>query len=427
LEGPSSSPVMSRRLASSCALVLVANGVVLRKSGMESTDLGNSSALPTNAEIKAKWDKMDDFLEIMFTLACKWKHGKDIHGKAVEYGSTAERGGKLVNAQQVMAYKEELRAKNVQQLNSACGMIVANGKGKCQRGCAERWGDAMTKRVTCSDKCTTAYANFETSCRTKAANLQKVYAMKVQMAESRETCYEGYCSKIPTAWMKADAAAMSAEVDTQCNNQCSAAAIETRCEQKWQLEVDFLRGSVEQKCHDESIVVSCFEAEKGKASTAYDTCTSTNKGTCDTQFADCKTKGNVDNTFASAKEFCEKRKTMCTEQVTQQCLDENKGALEAAKSKCEQDAKTGEETCVSDGLTAKETETKEQCKTDLAPKCVDECKKTCQVDKMNQCLTNLADTGDPAEMFCTDFWKLLHDSTEVDPLTGDPIVLLARA
>ena len=28
------------------------------------------------------------------------------------------------------------------------------------------------------------------------------------------------------------------------------------------------------------------------------------------------------------------------------------------------------------------------------------------------------------EMFCSDLWRLLHESSEIDPLTGEPIVLL---
>ena len=28
--------------------------------------------------LEEKWDKMDDFLEVMFTMACTAKHGKDV-------------------------------------------------------------------------------------------------------------------------------------------------------------------------------------------------------------------------------------------------------------------------------------------------------------------------------------------------------------
>merc|ERR1719282_2087499 len=40
----------------------------------------SGSEVPSDAEIKKKWDNMDEFLRIMFTMACKWKHGKDVQG-----------------------------------------------------------------------------------------------------------------------------------------------------------------------------------------------------------------------------------------------------------------------------------------------------------------------------------------------------------
>lgn len=396
-------------------------GVVVRSQKAESGLLVNSSAIPTNAEIKEKWDKMGEFMEIMFIMACKWKHGKDVHGAAVAKGKS----GDFVDQKQVVAFKEELRSKNVRQLANACGSIVGSGKGKCRQSCGDRWGQLMGKRSACDGKCVAVYKAFESGCRSKAANLEKVYAMKVQMATSRERCYEGHCGKIPTVWMKADAAAMNSEVTKQCDNQCTEKRIKTRCDQKWQLEVDFVRGDIENKCFEESTVVSCFDTEKGTISTDYDTCVSKDKGTCDTQFDECKTKGKADANFKSAKEFCEKRKEMCVEQVDKSCLKENKEALDKAKAKCEKEGKDGEDKCVDEKMTAKETEVVDKCKTDLPPKCKADCKKSCEVDKMQSCLSNLSD-DDPSEAFCTDFWHLLHESGEVDPMTGDPIVLLSQ-
>jgi len=50
--------------------------VSIVSSGAESNE--------TAAEIKAKWDKMDEFLKIMFQIACKWKHKNDVQGEAKE-------------------------------------------------------------------------------------------------------------------------------------------------------------------------------------------------------------------------------------------------------------------------------------------------------------------------------------------------------
>ena len=46
----------------------------------------------TATEIKAKWDKMDEFLKIMFQIACKWKHGADVRGEAREKLTDGEIG-----------------------------------------------------------------------------------------------------------------------------------------------------------------------------------------------------------------------------------------------------------------------------------------------------------------------------------------------
>merc|ERR1740123_2737995 len=84
----------------------------------------------------------------MFNLACQWKHGRDVHGRAQEYAQGGD-----VTKQQIDAFKKELRSKQVQQLTNACGAIVANNKGKCRQSCSARWGEAMAQRSSCVGKC----------------------------------------------------------------------------------------------------------------------------------------------------------------------------------------------------------------------------------------------------------------------------------
>lgn len=73
---------------------------------------------------------------------------------------------------------------------------------------------------------------------------------------------------------------------------------------------------------------------------------------------------------------------------------------------------------------AKEEEEKEVagCVEKRMPSCDDDCHASCNTDKMNTCLDNLGSTSDATADFCTDFWHLLHESSEIDPETGRPII-----
>lgn len=375
---------------------------------------------PNITAIHEKWDKMDDFLEAMFTISCKWKHGKDVNGLAAE----KLQNGELNSASEVRAFKKKTHEKNVGHVTEACGLIVASGKGKCRQGCADRWGEAMDKRSQCDGKCVLAYGNFEKQCTQKAEHLEKVYASKLSAAKARETCYEGFCGEFPSVWLK-DADAMTAERNARCEPYCAEALVEQRCQMKWQLQVDFVKNDVTSSCFSQGTVKECFKTEQEAASSAQGQCASDGKATCQSQYETCKTDGKVDTAARQAKEFCDERLKMCETQVTKRCLDEHKTALEAGRVKCEGSDAESLEKCQSDKLAEKEKETVASCKEERGPKCTDECHAKCNVEKMNGCLKNLESDYDPTEMFCKDFWQLLHESSEVDPVTGNPIVLLA--
>mmetsp|Transcript_91585 Transcript_91585/g.262363 ORF Transcript_91585/g.262363 Transcript_91585/m.262363 type:complete len:418 (+) Transcript_91585:99-1352(+) len=410
---------MKTVLAAAC--MSAAGAVVVQNQGSSFLARQQSSAdPPSNKEIHEKWDKMDDFMEIMFTIACKWKHGKDVDGATSE----ALKKGK-VDGPGAMVFKKGIQKDNLQGLTSACGMVVASGEGKCRQGCADRWGKAMGKRNACDGKCVASYDQFESRCKAKVANLEKVYEMKVTAENSRNTCYNGHCKEFPQVWMKATEADMTTEVETQCKKRCTPEQITARCETKWTLQVDFLRDSVKSKCAAESGVTDCFTTKTADVSAAYDKCSSEGKTTCETQATECSTKGNADKSLKQAGEFCAERKKMCLEQVDTNCLADNKAGLGEAEGECEAEAKTAFEKCEDDALAAKETESLSLCNSDLTPKCLEDCGKKCDVATMQTCLTNLKSKSDPAEEFCTDFWKLLHESSEIDPITGDPIVLLS--
>eukprot|EP00928_Gymnodinium_smaydae_P075620 TRINITY_DN58630_c0_g1_i1.p1 TRINITY_DN58630_c0_g1~~TRINITY_DN58630_c0_g1_i1.p1 ORF type:complete len:481 (-),score=122.55 TRINITY_DN58630_c0_g1_i1:51-1376(-) len=398
------------RSSSSSAALVVREG--------EGEDPADSVA--KSAEIKEKWDKMDEFLKVMFTMACKWKHGKDVSGAAAE----KLKNGELEN-DEVAGYKKKLQEQNLQGLTQACGRISASGKASCRSGCGDRWGEAAEKRADCDKKCVAVYDKFDAGCAAKAENLEKVYKMKLSAAEARNRCYEGFCPSFPTVWTQADEASMTSELTSQCASQCSEASIEVACRKKWQLEVDFKRSNITQQCFDQSKVKACFSEKKAAASAAQDTCASDGKTTCGTQHDDCMSKSQAASAPPEAKAACDERKKMCLKQVTDSCLANHRAALDAAQADCEKADTAEAKQCESDALTDAMTKDMETCKTQKTSSCPKDCAAKCGVEKLSTCLTNLKSEHDPAKDFCEDLWGLLHGSSEVDPVTGNPIVLLA--
>lgn len=401
-----------------------AGAALLRQGAAASRSLDEDDALAANLtipEIQEKWDKMDDFVGIMFKLACKWKHGKDVNGLTAEKLKNGE-----ISRDETVDFKKEKQAQNVQYLKEACGRIVAQNQGKCRQNCAARWGVAKGKRAECDKKCVTVYTNFEKSCISKAEDLKMVYDSKLKAASARKQCRQGHCAEIPSVWMKDSEADMKTEAEAQCGNQCTADKVKLTCDRKWLLQVDFLTPSVKSACFSEGKAKTCFDGEKATASTAHGQCTSSGKGTCDSQFTKCKQDGKTDATFKDAQAFCDERKKMCEAQVTKQCEEEHKKALEAGKDKCMKADASAFETCVTTKLGEQETAEKSKCVTETTASCPKDCLAKCNVASLNQCLGNLKSNSDEAEMFCENFWRMLRESSELDPATGDPVVFLAE-
>lgn len=395
----------------------------LRHRGYEevaerSLSIVNSSSLePTpSKEIHAKWDKMDEFLKIMFTIACKAKHGKDIDGLAAEKLKEGE-----IEHTELGDFKKDLHQENLVDLVQDCGMITANGAESCRAGCGERWGNKMEKRSDCDRKCVTTYKRFEKSCKGKAEHLEKVYGMKLKAAAARKTCFEGFCEPFPTVWMISKEADMAAERDELCKKRCTKDQIKVSCEQKWRLTVDFKTADITQACHDEGKVKECFSKKKADEDKKHSTCDGDGKKSCGGQFDECTKKGGKDG-----EAMCTERRDMCEKQVTKKCLDDHKVALGKAQDDCEKTDAEAASKCESEKLTKAQEDHMKECEADRAKSCPGDCKSKCKTDKLHTCIGNLKSDHDPAGDFCEDFWTLLHDSSEVDPVTGDPIVLLQK-
>lgn len=372
-------------------------------------------------KIHEKWDKMDDFLEIMYMLACTAKHGKDVEGKAAEALKEGE-----ISGDEVVDFKKKIQKENINELMKACGMIVAKGEKPCRERCQEGYGDNAEERNECDNKCVEAYGKFEASCQAKTNNLGKIYDMKLAAANARKTCHEGHCPAFPTVQMMDDAAKQAEEVTKLCEKRCTDDYIKTQCEHKWTVDYDFKVPAVRSECFGKSKAKDCYAKKEEEVSGEEEKCQDKGKGTCEKQFDECNKKGETDKNFKEGAEFCDERKKMCESQVTDSCLKEHKAGLDKAEKECEKESEEELKTCEDETLEKMEKEEVEACVKEDGPKCKDHCAdKDCNVEKMNSCLDKLKDDNDGGEMFCQDFWHLLHESSEVDPSTGNPIVLLA--
>jgi len=373
----------------------------------------------TATEIKAKWDKMDEFLKIMFQIACKWKHGADVRGEVREKLTDGE-----IGRNEVADTKAQLQARNVQDMKQACGRITATFKEKCRTGCGDRWNEAMEKRSECDGKCVKVYDKFESTCDDKSANLGEVYEMSLKDAAARKQCHEGYCSAFPTVWMKTDKAEMEAERDKGCEGKCTEKSIKLACQRQWQLQADFVGDKVASACFEKGTTKACFDGKKETASQKQETCSSGGKTGCTTQYDECVTAGKTDESHPDAGAFCTERKKMCQSQVVEGCLAEHKSALDAAQKSCETADAATQTVCKEEAMAAKQEAASDKCIAEKTPACTANCNKKCDVGALDGCLANLKSEYDPTTEFCGEVWHLLQKSSEIDPVTGDPIVFL---
>lgn len=406
-------------------LVAPAAGASLRRSAGDP---------PKPADTKAKWEKMDDFLGTMFTMACKWKHGKDVAGAAAE----KLKNGDVKGADGYAAEVKDIQAGNVKGLQKACGLIVSEHLKACREGCATRnSGIGFTKiagqysdgtaerRNECDKKCVSTYNTFEMRCASQADNLKRVYDQVSSKAGAQKQCYEGHCKAFPMVWMKSDDKAMKDEVKKQCEKRCTDKNVKAGCQQKWAAEIDFVSAKVNSDCAEASGVSECIDGKKGDVSGKYKSCQSDSKKDCESAHKKCTTDGNADKNFKDAKGFCDDRKTMCLEQANEKCQKENKANLAEAEGECKAKASKELTKCQDDTLAKLEKDSEKKCIAKRGPTCKKDCNASCEVGKMKTCLAALKTKDDPGKMFCKDLWGLLHGTAEVDPVTGDPISLLS--
>jgi len=327
-------------------------------------------------------------------------------------------------------YKGKIQAENVVGVKRACGMITSKGEKSCRESCAKRLGsmdaNVMKKRMECDRKCISGYAAFESSCLNKADELQEVNKIKQKMAKAKKACYEDHCHDFPTVWLKAKKD-QADEVDKNCDVGCKEDRIKAKCEKKFALDIDFTMSKLKTECQGESEMDSCIADHKSDADTEESDCSSSGKQDCKDDYGTCKGRLKKDAQDASAMEFCEERKKKCLSQSDDTCLTAHEKTMKTGEKECEDEDDDRQKECVEEKVDEAAETFVDECVAETTPKCDEECHdKWCNTDEMNTCLDNLGSTSELAGEFCTDFWHLLHESSAVDPETGDPIVLLSR-
>lgn len=323
-------------------------------------------------DIKDKWDKMGQFLEIMFVIACRQKHKTDVHGLAVH--KMKNEGLTLKEFNEV---KRDIHDKNLVELKQACGMIVAKGEKNCRLGCAESFNAKLELRQECDQKCVKSYENFQKTCMSKAGDLEVVYKQEVETQENMQKCLIEHCERFPTVYTK-EKEDQKAEVEAQCDKYCEEDRVEQRCGMKVRRDEAFWGGAIKDDCWGKTNKVQeCYEKEK-------------------------KVEGPDG--------------ILTPEQLKEE--------LGKAKKKCEAESEKEFKKCVDESFEKRREEELKTCVKEGQPQCKKDCAKTCEVDRMNACLDKADIYGNPTQDYCSSMWKFLHESSDVDPVTGMPIVLI---
>lgn len=369
-------------------------------------------------EIHKKWDKMDKALEILFTIGCSWVHGKDVQGAVLE----KVKKGEVETAEAIRGAIEEQQASNVELMKRGCGMVVAMGEKTCRQGCATRWNEMMEKRDDCDGKCEKVYDKFETNCMAHAGSLAEVYKAAQKKMEAQQKCYRTYCEDFGTVWTKSEEE-QEAELDKQCGEYCTDKKVKMRCERKFNLNYDFISSGIASKCSEAKTAGTCFSDGKSEVTEEQKSCKKEGEAGCAKAASECEEKGKVGEQPREAQQACDARKKMCTEQSAKKCMDEFNKGMDDLSKKCGKEGGDEFEKCKDDKMKEAEESQVKECVGKGKPKCDEDCHGKCDIGKMKGCLKNLEQDSDPVKELCTDFWHLMHETSAVDPTTGDPIAL----
>jgi len=147
-----------------------------------------------NPEIKKKYDALGDVFGIMFVIACRAKHSKDVKGEAK---AILEARDDKWNWDGYLEEMKKIQKDNIGDLKETCGQIPAKGLPKCRGGCADHHGDNFATRSACDSKCVKKFKDFESECHDKAEMLGNVYDVELGKLNSYQSCAALHCPDYP--------------------------------------------------------------------------------------------------------------------------------------------------------------------------------------------------------------------------------------
>jgi len=307
-------------------------------------------------------------------VACRSKHQKDVHGLAAHTLKKDE-----LTLDEFNDLKKEIQAKNLVELKQACGMIVAQGEKKCRSGCATSFNAKMELRNECDGKCVQSYKNFEAGCLSKAKDLETVYEAEMKKQMAMQKCFTDHCEHFPTVATLEDEEKQKEEVDKRCEDYCDEEKVSIRCEGKVRFDAGFWGGAIKDTCWGKEDLKGCLD---------------------------------------------EKKKDLNPDDMKP---EEYKASLTKAKTECEKSADESMKKCEAEEYKKREEDAQKECEETSAPKCDKDCHKLCEVERMNNCIGKLnTEVKDATQDYCTEMWKFIHETSEKDPATGMPIVLLGK-
>jgi len=370
-------------------------GVVLRGTAPKANA---TKAIPSLPEaIAAKWDNMDMFVGEMFKAAC-----------TLQVANGKEKG-------------------NVQGIMKACGLITSTQGKKCRTDCAARWGEIANKREACDDKCVLIYKNFEKSCVEQGRNLVIKYDQKEKKRQAKMACRTGFCKEFPSVWMAQSEEAMNKSMNRSCNMLCTTNAVQQDCDQVWAATVSSKTLDIALACNENNSAgfKQCFKASTTGSSKKYAGCQKKTSKTCTSAFKNCTAKAGPNISKKGRRggaEFCQERKKVCEKQSNAKCLSENNAGLAAGKANCTKQNHKAVSFCKTDSLNTTKTNDMSSCMGKKMPACQTGCHNKCKVYEMTKCLAQgKQGAAKFGADFCLDFWTLLHASSEIDQITGDPL------
>lgn len=379
-------------------------------------------------EVVKKYTDAEAVQQTLFVMACNAKHKTDVDGLA-----RAKAKKEAFTEKEFAAYVKKLQDGNIAEMKKRCGGINTKSWQACRQTCTDNWANGgahslAQEKQRCIDRCEKKHSDWESTCMLKVDELANVFISEQGGLANTKKCVEIHCKAFPEVLMMDESEGEERKKEG-CKESCTDKAIEARCSQSWDLNIDTQLATWEADCHDDSksgTFDPCMDDGTGKADENHDTCKTDGESKCGTEHDDCIAEGEKAGkdsmVGANAESICGVRKNVCISQVVAKCKKDHSADLDESSKKCKEEHKAESKSCLNDKIKEEEKTFKDECKADLKPTCKDDCEEDCQLADMNKCKDDMIkhSFGLTAE-YCTGLWQWIFDSEFHDKKNMDPI------